>query len=535
MRTKGLIFLFIIALAGFLRFWQLGEIPPGLNIDEVSEGYNAYSLLETGKDRYGMVTPVIFKSFGSYQPPIYTYLTVLPILIFGPTIFAVKAVTAISGLIVVIFTFLIVKEFLITKKDNLALVASLVVAISPWAIFFSRMATEANPALALFIVGFYLSLKSISKAYFFPLAALFFGLATHAYYSERIISLLFLGSFVFIFRKKLLENKKWLIFGLIVYGLTQIPHLAILKSGAFGRRLEQVTYFGRDVSLPREFASQYLAYFSPRNLFFDPDDQGARSMPDLSVFYSWMVIPYFFGLAYLIKKSKDYFVKNLLILLIVAPIPVALTTDPFYTLRIFVLLWTISIVISLGLWQILDRIKLKYLALVILLALTAFSLTDFYLHYFVLYKSERSETVKYSNLELIRITQSESDKKFVVDLSRDISIGLRFAFFRRYDPYLFQKEIGQPFLSKYYTSVEHETAYKIDNVEIRPINWGSDVYKDLILVGDTLAISQDQVAEHKLKLEFEIKDLDGEVSLIGYSTNPEEKCRSLKAPDVQCK
>ena len=62
MRTKVLIFLFIIALAGFLRFWQLGEIPPGLNIDEVSEGYNAYSLLETGKDRYGMVTPVIFKS-----------------------------------------------------------------------------------------------------------------------------------------------------------------------------------------------------------------------------------------------------------------------------------------------------------------------------------------------------------------------------------------------------------------------------------------------------------------------------------------
>lgn len=535
MRMKLLTFLLIIILAAFLRFWQLGAVPPGLNVDEVSERYNAYSLLKTGKDRYGMVAPIIFKSFGSYQPPIYTYLTVLPVLLFGPTIFAVKLVTAVSGIVVVIFTFLIIKEFLVTKNDFLAYVASLVVAVSPWAIFFSRMATEASPALALFIIGFCLSLKAISKPYCFPLAALFFGLATHAYYSERIISLLFLASFVFIFRKKLLASKKWLLVGLVIYGLTQMPHLAILKSGAFSRRLSQVTYFGKVASPLREFASQYVAYFSPRNLFFEPDDQGARSMPDLSIFYNWMVIPYFLGFAYLIKKSKDYLVKNLLLLTFVAPIPAALTTDPFYTLRVFILLWVISIMISIGLWQILDKIKQKSLALVILLALVAFSLADFYIHYFVLYKSERSETVKFSNLELIRITQSEQNKKFVVDLSRDISIGVRFAFFRQYNPYLFQKDIGAPFLTSYYTSTDHETAYTIENVEIRPINWQKDVYEDIIIAGDRLAISESQVNEHKLKLEFEIKDLDGEISLIGYSTNPKEKCSMMGAGSIYCK
>ncbi len=535
MRSRLLFILLIVALAAFLRFWQLGSIPPGLNIDEVSEGYNAYSLLKTGKDRYGMVAPVIFKSFGSYQPPVYTYLTILPVLLFGPTIFAVKLVTAVSGIVVVIFTYLIIKEFLITKKDYLAYIASLVIAVSPWAIFFSRMATEASPALALFIIGFYLSLKAISKPYCFPLAAFFFGLATHAYYSERIISLLFLASFVFIFRKKLLENKKWLFAGLVIYGLTQMPHLAILKSGAFSRRLSQVTYFGKVASPLREFASQYIAYFSPRNLFFDPDDQGARSMPDLSVFYNWMVIPYFLGFAYLIRKSKDYLAKNLLLLAFIAPIPAALTTDPFYTLRVFILLWVISIMISIGLWQILNRIKQKSLALVILSALVAFSLADFYIHYFVLYKSERSETVQFSNLELVKITQSKQNKKFVVDLSRDISIGVRFAFFRQYSPYLFQRDIGAPFLTSYYTSTDHETAYTIENVEIRPINWQSDVYSDLILVGDTLAISQEQVNEHKLKLEFEIKDLDGELSLIGYSTNPSQKCLSEPVKNILCK
>src|SRR3989344_4833039 len=111
----------VLLLTGILRFWQLGSVPPGLNVDEVSEGYNAYSLLKTGRDRYGMVMPIIFKSFGSYQPPIYTYLTTLPIMIFGPTIFAVKTVSALSGLTVVLFTFLIIKDFFFKKNDGLAL------------------------------------------------------------------------------------------------------------------------------------------------------------------------------------------------------------------------------------------------------------------------------------------------------------------------------------------------------------------------------------------------------------------------------
>ena len=123
----------------------------------------------------------------------------------------------------------------------------------------------------------------------------------------------------------------------------------------------------------------------------------------------------------------------------------------------------------------------------------------------------------------------------MVDFSRDVSIGVRIAFFRQYDPVLFQDEIGKPFLSKYYSSVDSEDKYKIDNVEIRVIVWGEDVYKDQVLVGDALAISQDQANEHKLKLEFELKDLNGEITLRGYSTNPKLKCMSSNSHDGNCK
>jgi predicted membrane-bound mannosyltransferase len=303
----SLLLIGVLLIAGTLRLYRLGSVPPGLHIDEVSEVYNAYSLLKTGKDRYGMAVPIIFKSYGSYQPPIYTYLTMLPVLFLGPTAVAVKVVSVVSGIVTVFFTFLIIRDFYIIKKNNeVGLLAGLIVAVSPWAIFFSRVGTEASIGLAIFVAGFYFLLKSVNKIGYFPLAAFLLGLATHAYYSERILSILLLGAFTFINRKIYLKSKKWLFIGLLVFGLTLLPHLAILKSGAFTRRLDQVTYFNRNVSVLREFASQYSEYFSPRSLFFQSDDQTSRSMPDLSIFYRWMIVP---GLPFWLEIIKTSLLK----------------------------------------------------------------------------------------------------------------------------------------------------------------------------------------------------------------------------------
>ena len=73
----------ILLLSLLVRLYKLDTIPFGLSIDEASMGYNAYSLLQTGKDRYGEAFPVIFRSFGSFQAPLYTYFTVPAIFLFG--------------------------------------------------------------------------------------------------------------------------------------------------------------------------------------------------------------------------------------------------------------------------------------------------------------------------------------------------------------------------------------------------------------------------------------------------------------------
>lgn len=539
------IFLVVVLVAIALRFYQLDKIPPGLIIDEASEGYNAFSILHTGKDRYGQSFPILFRSFGSFQAPLYTYLTIIPIYFFGNSLFSVHFVSAVSGVILVIITYVLLADIEKRKRIRAPLVAALLVAVSPWAVFFSRIATEASLGVTLFVLSFLIFYLSLKRLWFFPLAMFTLGLSTHAYYSERLISVLFLAGFIFIFRKILFMEKKFLILGLILFVITQLPHLMIVSSGAFTRRITQIDYFnnhffqnnsgslhnfpfGRQLFIIREFSSQYLAYFSPSNLFFNPDPQGARSMPNLSVFYNWMIIPFIFGLKSLMVNRRASFIKMLFLLIFLAPIPASLTRDPFSTIRILVFLWGITITIAFGVNYLLNIfLSFKFKAL-IFIVIASISLIQLYLAYFVLLKYERSEDYGYTYLELLKIIEHMKDKKFVIDSSRDLAVGIRYAFIKEYDPVILQKVLGGQIKNQYYSNFEYDEPYVLYNIEARPIFWKEDICKDQILVGDLLAISDKQAREHHLFFFFDIKDLAGDVVLKAYRTDPSLACQLNK-------
>ena len=81
---------FSLLLAIITRFYHLGKIPAGLYADEASQGYNAYSILKTGKDEFGKAFPIIFRSFTDFKTPIYIYLITPLIPIFGLSAFTVR-------------------------------------------------------------------------------------------------------------------------------------------------------------------------------------------------------------------------------------------------------------------------------------------------------------------------------------------------------------------------------------------------------------------------------------------------------------
>ena len=69
----------IFLLGFFIRFYHLSSVPNGLYNDETAIGYNAFSILQTGKDEYGTPMPVYFRSFDDYKLPVYIYSTALSI------------------------------------------------------------------------------------------------------------------------------------------------------------------------------------------------------------------------------------------------------------------------------------------------------------------------------------------------------------------------------------------------------------------------------------------------------------------------
>src|SRR3989338_8839028 len=104
----------LLIFCAFLFFWRLDKVPPGFYIDESLHSYNALSILETGKDEYGKGFPVLFRFFGSYNEPLYVYLTTISIWLFGETIFAARLISALAWVLSTTLIYFFILKF--TKK-----------------------------------------------------------------------------------------------------------------------------------------------------------------------------------------------------------------------------------------------------------------------------------------------------------------------------------------------------------------------------------------------------------------------------------
>lgn len=529
------IFILILLIAFFLRFYKLDSIPAGLSADAASQGYNAFSLINTGKDRYGQLFPILFRANGSYQPPIYTYLTIIPVVLFGNSSFSTAFISALSGSLLVLITYLFVLIIFNENRNRfvLAAISALIVSISPWSILFSRFAVEANLGLLVFTISILLFIYSLKKVQMLAMASLILGISTHVYYSERLIAVIFLPFFIFLFRKIFLKNKKWLIMAILLFAITQIPHMLILQSGAFSRRFDQVSYFGNQpnnqskiLSIGKITLNNYLIYYSPKNLFFDSDINLGRTMSGLSVFYNWCLIPFLVGIWYLLKNRSSNNTKIIGLLLLLTPLPAAFTGDFFYPLRTLDFLWVLTLVISLGLFQIYLLFRSKITKSFLIVILLSYSLFSLYISYFVLFKYEKAKDYGYAYTKLMDKLPEYSNKQVIIDSARDLGIGVRIAYMKNYSPQKMQDQLRSQLKTAYYSAIVNtDEIYEINNITVKPLDFKKDVCRNnVIIIGDQLAISSKQKEEHKLKLEFTIPDLTGKVALLGYSTDPKGIC-----------
>ena len=153
----------IIILAVFFRLYGLSQAPPAPSLDEVSIGYNAYSILYTGKDEYGTPYPMLLRAYDDYRPALYVYLTIPFVRILGLTAVSVRLPSVLLSILTVYLVYSIGK--MIGKKycsyERLGEIAAVLLAISPWHIYISRLGHEANLGLTLFVLGIYLFLQAV--------------------------------------------------------------------------------------------------------------------------------------------------------------------------------------------------------------------------------------------------------------------------------------------------------------------------------------------------------------------------------------
>ncbi len=336
----------IILLAILVRFIGLSSLPPALNRDEAALGYNAYSILKTAKDEHGQFLPLSFKSIGDYKMPLYIYATVIPVKLFGLNDFSIRFWSAFAGVISVIMI------YLITKKP----LAALLMALNPWAVFYSRIAFEANLALALFLVGLWLIInKKIWGLIFWLLACL-------TYSSALIFIPLFFIFIYYRYHPKIVPSILFIaFFSLIFVGLWQVssqkknitvfsdPYLidTYNKERTFQYQKNPLAariFFNKYVYFGKIIAKNYLKTFSPKFLILKGDNHPWHQIPGVGNFYFIEIILALVGM-FKLKKHKLLFFSWLLL----APLASAITIDAPHSTRSIFLLPIILILASAGL------------------------------------------------------------------------------------------------------------------------------------------------------------------------------------------
>lgn len=202
-KNKFNILIALILILGILvRIAQITEFPQGLNQDEASSGYEAYSLLTEGIDRNGKFLPVHFISWGSGQNVLYSYLMIPFILIFGLTELAVRLPMAIIGCISLILTYFTLKR---VKDKKFAIIGLAFLAICPWHIMKSRWGLESNLFPDLILIAVYFIIKAIDnkKMYNLYIASVILGLSAYSYGTAYF----FLPVFLIILLVYLVKNK----------------------------------------------------------------------------------------------------------------------------------------------------------------------------------------------------------------------------------------------------------------------------------------------------------------------------------------
>lgn len=462
---KKYILVLIILTAAVLRLYHLEKVPPSLYWDEISLGYNAYSILKIARDEHGKFLPVTnFGAFGDYKPPGYIYATVPSIAIFDLTEFAVRFPSAFFGILTVLTVYFLTKKLFV--RETIALTAALFLAISPWHLQFSRAAFESNMALFFSTAGIYFFIKFKDKHWYIFPSLICFLTAMYTFTGQRLFVPFILIILGLQFKEEIIKNYKSVLLAILLFLVLFFPLFKFATQTIEGRlRFDEVTIFkdlkpindsteerriddfkpwaniihNRRFFFLHEYLINYFDAFNPSFLFFKGDINprlSPQTVGELYLFDLFLILP---GIYFLIKNKHKY---ALLLFgwILISPLGPATARETPHALRMAHILPTFQIIAALGLASLYSLLRFKKSLIIFLSGIVALSIFSYLHFYYVHYPLEYSGEWQYGYKQMVNYVSPlypKVDKVFVSDyLGRAY---INFLFYLKKDPYEYLK------------------------------------------------------------------------------------------------
>ena len=185
----------IVALAFFIRSYQIEKIPAGVYPDESVNGIDALTAIDTGNYQW-------FYTNNYGREGLFMNLISVSIRIWGHTALGLRAWSILFGTLTVLGMFFLGRE--IFRSSRAGLIAAYLQAFSFWAINFSRISFRAIMLPFILVFTFYFILRGLrTKSYWsFAAAGIFYGIGFHTYIAYRVSPLIFILLLIFLIISK---------------------------------------------------------------------------------------------------------------------------------------------------------------------------------------------------------------------------------------------------------------------------------------------------------------------------------------------
>lgn len=463
--------LLIVILAFFLRIFKVTEDPPSLNWDEVSIGYNAYSILKTGKDEWREPFPIHFKAYGEYKLPLQIYASIPGIYFFGLNELGVRITPVIYGTITVLVLFFLGKELF--GSELAGLVSAFLLSISPWHIHLTRASFESSFAAFWVSLGIWFLVKGFKKKIWFVLSMIPFAFSVFTYNSARIFTPLFLIAVLFLYRKSLIKFRKIAVISVILFTFLLLPLLPYLFSGERSARYKLVSITDDPGLIPRinenrgnsrlpqplprlvhnkvtyiafYFTRNYVAHFTPQFLFISGAPHKQHHVQDIGELYYFQAPFLIIGLLSLFYFKHRF--KNLLLSwLFLAFIPVSMTGDSIpHALRTLIAAPFYQLVSAFGFLVTLRWIKKiskvsKIITMAALVVVVALSVKIYLDNYYQVYPNKYSRDWQYGYRQAVDYIGKHKDRYDLIVFTRHYGEPHMFTlFYLKFDPAKYQND-----------------------------------------------------------------------------------------------